>query len=139
MAEEGPIELLVQVAASGADAEEIDRLTRGLLAELREFPVESVEIPAAGEPPPGAKAFEIATLGTLVLHVLPKVLPGVIAFLQSWRKRGDSKSIKIKVVKGKRTVEVEIPAGALGQEDLHQLLARLGVPQTPPSAGRKRP
>jgi len=138
VAEEIPIELWVQVAASGADAEEIDRLTRALLAELRELPVESVEIPAAGEPPTGAKAVEVAALGALALSVLPKVLPSVIAFLQAWRKRGDGKSIRIKVLKGKRTVEVEIPVGALGQEELHQLLARLGVPQTPPSAGRKR-
>jgi hypothetical protein len=139
VAEESPVELWVQVEASGADAEEIDRLTRGLLAELRELPVESVAIPVAGKPPTGAKAVEVAALGALVLSVLPKVLPSVIAFLQSWRKRGDGKSIKIKVLKGKRTLEVEIPAGALRQEELHKLLASLGAPQTRPSASRKRP
>ncbi|HSS48428.1 MAG TPA: hypothetical protein VLX28_05735 [Thermoanaerobaculia bacterium] len=44
MADETPVELLVQVGASGADVEEVDRLTRGLLSELRELPLESANL-----------------------------------------------------------------------------------------------
>ena len=44
MAAETPIELLVQVGASGGDVEEIDRLTHELLSELRELPLESVAL-----------------------------------------------------------------------------------------------
>lgn len=126
--------------ASGADAEEVDLLTRALLAELREFPVESAEFSAAGEPPLGAKSAEALALGALVLSLLPKVLPSVVAFLQSWLKRGDGKSIKIKASNGKRSFEVELPSGAFSHEEFNELLATLGAtPVDRPAASRKGP
>ncbi len=71
MVEETPVELLVQVEASGADDEEIDRLTRGLLAELRDLPVDSAEIPVATTRSAGTKSFEAGTEASVLAQLGP--------------------------------------------------------------------
>jgi hypothetical protein len=60
--------------------------------------------------------------------------------LNSWIKRGDGKSIKIKASNGKRSFEVDFPAGAFSREELNELLVSLGAPSVgKPAASRKGP
>ncbi|MFY9820822.1 MAG: hypothetical protein WAM82_05535 [Thermoanaerobaculia bacterium] len=127
MADETPVELLVQVGASGADAEEVDRLAHELLGELRELPLESVAPVRASQPGTGAKSGGVEVLGLLLAGVMPTFLPNLVAFLQSWLKRGDGKTIKIKAASGKKSFEVELPAGEFSHEELHELLQSLGA------------
>ena len=126
IADETPVELLVQIGASGADAEEVDRMTRELLCELRELPLKSIDLVTDGQPSHGAKSGSVAVLGTLFAGVVPTFLPNLVAFLQSWLKRGDGKSIKIKSARGKQSFEVELPAGEFTHAELQELLKSLG-------------
>jgi hypothetical protein len=136
VAEESPVELLVHIEASGADAEEIDRLTRNLLQELRELPIESAEIPRAA-PPPGTRSFGIEALGALALQVVPSALPKIVEFLRDWLKRGDGKQLKIEASNGKHSFKVDLPAGELNHEELMELLAQLGAGGSGPAANRR--
>jgi hypothetical protein len=137
VAEETPVELLVQVEASGADEEEIDRLTRDLLAELRELPLESAEIPRAATRSAGAKSFGIEALGALAIKVVPSALPKIVAFLRGWLDRGAGKHIKIKATNGKHSFEVDLPAGEFSHDELKELLAHLATGGAGPATNRK--
>jgi hypothetical protein len=127
VATETPVELLVQVGASGADVEEVDRLTRELLSELRELPLESVALVHDVQPGAGAKSGGVEILGLLLAGVVPTFLPNLVTFLQSWLKRGVGKTIKIKAASGKKSFELELPAGEFSHAELHELLQSLGA------------
>ena len=126
MADETPVELLVEVGAGGADVEEIDRLTRELLRELRELPLESANLVSDGQPSRGAKAGSVETIGLLMAGVMPTFLPNLVTFLQSWLKRGDGKTIKLKTA----AFEVELPAGEFSHAEIHKLLRTLSAKPT---------
>lgn len=132
MADETPVELLVQVGASEADIEEIDRLTRELLGELRELPLESANLVSESQRGPGAKSVSVEVIGWLVAGVLPTFLPNLINFLQSWLKRRDGKTIKIKAANGKKSFEIELPVGEFSHAEIHELIQNLGAkPEKP--------
>ncbi len=126
MADETPVELLVEVGASGADVEEVDRLTRNLLSELRELPLESANLVSDGQPGHGTKAGEVTVIGMLMAGVLPTFLPNLVTFLQSWLKRGDGKTIKLKTA----AYEVELPTGEFSHAEIHKLLRTLSAKPT---------
>ncbi|HEV7507736.1 MAG TPA: hypothetical protein VGS07_22825 [Thermoanaerobaculia bacterium] len=126
MADETPVELLVEVGASGADAEEVDRLTRDLLRELRELPLESANLVSDGQPGHGAKSGKVGVIGQLMAGVLPTFLPNLVTFLQIWLKRGDGKTIKLKTA----TFEVELPAGEFSHAEIQKLIRTLGAKPT---------
>ena len=116
MEEPGKAEFYIEVNAVDATEEEIDRMTRQLLSELRETDVESAELTKGGDAPRGTKAGEALTMGSLVISALPSVLPSVLTVVQSWIARGQGRTVKFK---GKG-IEFE---GS--PEDLHKLLATL--------------
>jgi hypothetical protein len=89
------VELNLEVSASDATEEEIDRMTRQLLAELKATEVESAELVTSGSAPEGSKGDPV-TIGTLALEVLPAVLPSVIALVQAWVMRGQGRTVKFK-------------------------------------------
>lgn len=117
-------------AGSQADQEYLDRLTRQLLAELRELDVETVELVGGGVAPDGAKSAEAALLGDLAVAVVPVVMASLIGFLQSWLGRGRSQSAKIKIQNGDRSIELEYRPGAMSIADLKELTDIL-MPSTP--------
>ena len=109
-------EFYIVVKAADATEEEIDRMARQLLAELRETNVESAELARGGNAPRGTKAGEPLTMGSIVISALPSVLPSVVNVVQSWIARGQGRTVKFK---GKG-IEFE---GS--PEDLYKLLATL--------------
>ena len=111
-----------------ADADYLDRLTRQLLAELRESEVESVEMAGGTPAPDGTKSAEAAILGELAVNVLPAAIAPLIGFLQSWLLRGRSRTAKIKIQNGERSIELEYPLGAMSIEELKELADSLMVP-----------
>ena len=127
MAVETPVELLLQVEASGADVEEIDRLTHELLRELRELPLMSADLVHDVQSSTGAKSGGVEVLGLLLAGVVPTFLPNLVTFLQSWLKRGDGKTIKIKAATGKNSFEVELPMSEFSHTELYDLLQTLGA------------
>jgi hypothetical protein len=88
-------ELSVEITAPDATDEEIDRMTRQLLAELRQTDIESAELSGGGSAPEGSKGDPI-TIGSIAIEVLPAVLPAVIGLVQSWASRGQGRMVKFK-------------------------------------------
>ncbi|BAL89269.1 hypothetical protein AMIS_40490 [Actinoplanes missouriensis 431] len=88
-------ELTLQVYGHGVDAEEIDRRTRTLLAEIRETDVDRV-VPGGGPVPPGAKPGEALAVGALVVTLAPIVVQSLMDIVASWVSRQPNEfSVKI--------------------------------------------
>ena len=134
----GPVETLaltLQVGAGeGTDAEELDRLARQLLNEVRELEVESADLVTTGPAPDGAKSGEAVTLGMVAVAVLPTVVPKLVEFLQAWVMRGQGRTLKFKGKVGGEDIEIE---GAT-PEELKALLATLSAAQTAKSGRSKK-
>ena len=109
------LEFEIEVIDTEASEEELDRMTRNLLSELRETNVESASLVSMGAAPEGSKGDPI-TIGTLAMSAMPLVLPGVIEMIRGWTARGQGRTVKFK---GKG---IEFEGSA---EDLEKLLARL--------------
>jgi hypothetical protein len=88
-------ELNIEISASDATEEDIDRMTRQLLSELRETDVESAELARGGPAPKGSKGDPIA-IGSIALELLPAVLPSVIGLVQAWASREQGRTVKFK-------------------------------------------
>ena len=89
----------IQVAAGpDADAEEVADATSQLRRELLDLDVEAVEMPGAGEAPPGSRAVELAAVGALVVTVAQsELLSMVIATVRSWLAGRRQRSIKLEL------------------------------------------
>ena len=122
------IQLVLQIdAGQQADQNYLDRLTRQLLTELRELEVESAEMGSGTAAPDGTKSAEAAILGELAVKVLPVALGPLVGFLQSWLHRGRSRSGKIKIQNGERSIELDYHPGAMSIEELKELADSLMV------------
>ena len=97
--EEQPATLSIQVTIRpDDDAEEIAEATLRLRRELLDLDVEAVELPRAGEPPPGTRAVELAALGALVVTVAKsQLLALVVAAIRSWLAGSHRRSIKLEL------------------------------------------
>ncbi|MBE1498119.1 hypothetical protein H4696_005219 [Amycolatopsis lexingtonensis] len=107
----------------GADEEELDRLARRLRAELGELDVDLLAAP--GELPPGAKAADPVTIGSLVVafSAAGGVFPGLVETLKEWLGRQAGKH-RIKVTIDGDTVELERATSAERQELIDAFVRR---------------
>jgi hypothetical protein len=99
-------QLNIEISASDATEEDIDRMTRQLLSELRETDVESAQLAKGGPAPAGSKGDPIA-IGTIALEVLPAILPSVLGLVQAWVSRGQGRTVKFKGKIGRELIEFE--------------------------------
>jgi hypothetical protein len=113
-------QLNLEISASGATVEDIDRMTRQLLSELRELDVESAELAKGGRAPDGTKSLDPVTIGSIAIAVLPTALPKVVEAIQAWVLRGSNRTVKFKGKVGGQAIEFEGPA-----DDLQRLLTKL--------------
>jgi hypothetical protein len=95
MTTENSIELEIEILAKDTTEEDLDKLTRNLLKELRETDVESANLVSIGTAPVGSKGDPV-TIGTLAIEVLPVAIPSVIALVQAWVMRGQGRTVKFK-------------------------------------------
>ena len=95
MTTDDPIELEIEVLAADTTEEELDKMTRNLLSELRRTDVESAKLVSIGTAPEGSKGDPI-TIGTLAITALPIVLPGVVDMIKGWASRGQGRTVKFK-------------------------------------------
>jgi hypothetical protein len=80
-----------------ADAEELDEETVRLRSELLELDVEAVERQSGGPPPPGAKAVDVAVLGSLLVALGRDAIPAVVRTIESWVSRRPDRSVKMEL------------------------------------------
>lgn len=99
-------ELVVQLAEDGADAERLDALTGFLRRELLELEVEDVTPLRGGEPPPGARVFDVLAVGGLLVTVghSAESLRAVVTAVRKWLAHGDGI---------RRTVRMELDGDVL--------------------------
>lgn len=95
MNENDKVELNLEIVAADATDEELDRLARQLLSELRELNVETVELAKNGPAPNGSKGDPV-TIGIIALEVLPVAIPSVIGLVQAWVMRKQGRTVKFK-------------------------------------------
>jgi hypothetical protein len=84
--QEQPVTLGIQLAIGPEqDAEQVAEATLRLRRELLDLDVEAVELPSAGEPPPGSRAVELAALGALLVTMgKSQLLGSVVSAVRSW-------------------------------------------------------
>ena len=117
-------ELNIEISASDATDEELDRMTRQLLSELRETNVESAELAKGGDAPRGTKSGDPVAMGSIMMTVLPTILPTIVGMVQTWATRGQGRTVKFKGKVGREMIEFEGSA-----EDLQRLLKTLSKGQ----------
>jgi len=93
-------------ARPGDDTGELDRLTRGLRAELLELDLDGVELAPAGSLPAGAKSGPGVTVGSLLVTLSDSaVLVALVGLLKSWISRGSGRSVTVQFGEDKITIE----------------------------------
>ena len=97
--DEHPAALGVQVAVGPeGDAAEVAQATLQLRRELLDLDVDTVEMPGAGEPPPGSRAVDVAAVGALVLNIADsQLLAAVVGAVRSWLAGSFRRSIKLEL------------------------------------------
>jgi hypothetical protein len=112
------VNIQLDLALAGADSEELDEATRSLQRELSELV--DVERPAA-EAPPGARAVEVAALGSLVMKVGSAAVGPVARVLQGWLARRSGRTIKLTL--GGDSIEISGGSAAYQQQMIETFLS----------------
>jgi len=99
-------ELRVQLAEEGADPERLEELTRFLRDELLQLDVDDVTALRVGEPPSGARVFDVLAVGGLLVSLSRSAegLRPIVSAIRKWLARGEGT---------RRTVRLEIDGDAL--------------------------
>jgi hypothetical protein len=118
-------ELRLQLSEEGADAERLAVLTGYLRSELLQLDVKDVRALPAGEPPPGARAFDVAAVGAplIALGQSAEGLRSVVSVIRGWLRRGEGKGCAVRLELGGDALELS-QASAADQERLIELFVR---------------
>jgi hypothetical protein len=124
-------ELRLHLSEEGADAERLARLAGYLRSELLQLDVEDVTALQAGEPPPGARAFEVAAVGALLIAVGQSAhgLRSVVAAVRDWLRRGYGAGRMVRLELDGDAIELS-QASAADQERLIELFFSRHRPET---------
>lgn len=102
------VDLVLEIEADeDEDADELDRITRALLDELRNLDVESVDLVKKGAAPRGAKSAEAIDVGALVIKYGPAAAAILREVLEGWSKRNKGRKIKFKRTIAGKVLEVK--------------------------------
>ncbi len=114
--------LRLQLSEEGADAERLAMLTGYLRAELLRLDVEDVKALPAGQPPPGSRAFDGATVGGLLIALGQSAegLRLVVSAIKGWLRRGEGKGRTVRLELGGDALELS-QASTADQERLIEL------------------
>jgi hypothetical protein len=110
-------EVDVSVAEVGADAEQLEELTRALRAEILTLDVESVVPRSGGEAPPGTRGVDAAAIGALVVSVAPALgaLARLVTTVVDWLRRGGTqRTVRLKI--GDDELELSGASSAMQQQ-----------------------
>lgn len=115
-------ELRLQLVEEGADAERLAVLTGYLRRELLQLDVEDVTALPAGESPRGSRAFDVATVGALLIALGQSAegLRSVVAAIRNWLRRGEGTGRAVRLELGGDALELS-QANTADQERLIEL------------------
>jgi hypothetical protein len=115
-------DLRLQLSEEGADAERLAALTGYLRSELLQLDVEDVTALPAGEPPPGARGFDAATVGALMIALGQSAegLRSVVSVIKGWLRRSDGAGRAVRLEIGGDALELS-QASTADQERLIEL------------------
>lgn len=115
----------LQLSEEGADAERLAALTGYLRSELLQLDVEDVKALPAGEPPPGARGFNAATVGALMIALGQSAegLRSVVSVIRGWLQRDGGKGRAVRLELGGDALELS-QASTADQERLIELFVR---------------
>jgi len=91
--------LQVHLGEEGADVERLNLLASFLRRELLELDVADVTALSAGKPPAGARAFDVAAAGGLLvtLSQSAQMLRIVISTIRTWLTRGEAAARRVRL------------------------------------------
>lgn len=110
-------EVDLSVAEVGADAEQLEELTRALREEILTLDVESVVPRSGGDAPPGTRAVDAAAIGALVVSVAPALgaLTRLVTTVVDWLRRGGTqRTVRLKI--GDDELELSGATSAMQQQ-----------------------
>jgi hypothetical protein len=110
-------EVDVSVVEVGADAEQLEELTRALRAEILTLDVDSVVPRSGGEAPPGTRGVDAAAVGALVVSVAPALgaLARLVTTVVDWLRRGGTqRTVRLKI--GDDELELSGASSAMQQQ-----------------------
>jgi hypothetical protein len=110
-------EVDVSLVEVGADAEQLEELTRALRAEILTLDVESVVPRSGGEAPPGTRGVDAAAVGALVVSVAPALgaLARLVTTVVDWLRRGGTqRTVRLKI--GDDELELSGASSAMQQQ-----------------------
>lgn len=118
-------EVRVYLSEDGADAERLALLTGYLRQELLQLEVQDVTAPRVGEPPPGARALDVAAVGALLVSLSSSVegLRAVVAAVRRWLAGGERVRRTVRLEIGGDTLELS-EATAADQDRLIDVFIR---------------
>jgi hypothetical protein len=94
-------ELRVELFEEGADGERLDTLTGFLREELLRHDVDDVTALRGGQPPPGARAFDVLAVGGLLVNLGRSAagLRDVVAAIRKWlvREDGTRRAVRLQI------------------------------------------
>lgn len=122
-ATDAAISLRVTVDLGGdVGADQLDEATRELLAELRDGGVTGASLPE-DMAPAGSKSGAAVAVGTMVIGLLPKIVPKLVAILKSWLDRSPRKrTLRLVVQRGGETTELVVDSDGLSGTDVAKAL-----------------
>jgi hypothetical protein len=94
-----PITLAVRVEADGSDADELADVTAKLRREILQLDVDAVQAATAGAAPLGAKAVDIAVIGTLLVQMgkTAGALTSVVRAVQGWLRPQSARTVRLEL------------------------------------------
>lgn len=95
MTSDNTIEVEIEVNLTNSTDEDLDRMTRNLLTELREIDLVSADLSSSGTAPSGTKGDPVS-IGMLALEILPAAAPALVTLVQAWVMRGQGRTVKFK-------------------------------------------
>jgi hypothetical protein len=115
-------ELRLQLSEEGTDTQRLAELTGYLRAELLRLDVEDVKAVPAGEAPPGARGFDAATVGALLISLGQSAegLRSVVSVIRGWLRRGAGEDRAVRLEIGGEALELS-QASPADQERLIEL------------------
>ena len=114
--------LRLQLSEEGADVERVAMLTGYLRSELLQLDVEDVRALPAGESPPGARGFDAAAVGALLIALGQSAegLQSVVSVIRGWLRRGEGEGRAVRLELGGDALELS-QASTADQERLIEL------------------